>query len=112
MTIQQAENEFYEIFPKTQNQMVKVAQCYQAVDTAGNVVPLDAYKIVKTYANAQTLIARHSGGNAVYYDAYPGELISVVADSSSLLNGVYMVTGTQNPNAQGLSLQRLAFADE
>lgn len=112
MTIQQAENEFYELFPKTQNQMVKVAQCYKAVDTVGNVVPLEAYKIVKTYAGAQTLVTRHVSGYVAYYDAYPGELISVVADSNSSLNGVYMVTGTQNPNAQGLSLHRLAFVDE
>ncbi len=114
MNIQQAENEFYELFPKTQNQMIKIALCYQAVDSSGFTVPLEAYKVVETYNGALKLITRYTdpSTNDVYYDAYPGELISVVADSSSLLNGVYMVTGTQNPSAQGLSLQRLAFANE
>ena len=114
MNIQQAENEFYELFPKTQNQMIKTALCFQAVDSLGFTVPLEAYKVVKTYDSAMNLITRYVDPNTndVYYDAYPGELISVVADSSSFLNGVYMVTGTQNPDAQGLSLQRLAFADE
>lgn len=112
MNIQQAENEFYEIFPKTQTQLIKTALCFQAVDSSGFTVPLEAYKVVKTYNAAVNLITRYVDEGDVYYDAYPGELISVVADSSSLLNGVYMVTGTQNPSAQGLSLHRLAFADE
>ena len=113
MNIQQAENEFYELFPKTQNQMIKVALCYQAVDSSGFTVPLEAYKVVESYNGALKLITRYTdASNNVYYDAYPGELISVVADTNSSLNGVYMVTGTQNPSAQGLSLQKLAFADE
>lgn len=109
MTIQEAETNFYSLFPNTQNRMVKTSIVYDAVDSSGNKVPLEAYTVATTLAGAQAMIERHvDTSNNVYYDAYPGELISVVMDTSSN-NGVYLVLGTQDPSQNGLSLHKLAY---
>ena len=110
MTIQEIETEFYGIYPNAENRMVKTSVIYDARDSSGNKVPLEAYTITKTLAAAQSMIERKTDpSNNVYYDAYPGELISVVMDTS-LNNGVYLVLGTQDPSSNGLSLHKLAYA--
>lgn len=110
MTIQETETQFCNIFPDAENRMIKTSLIYDAVDSSGNKVPLEAYTILKTLAAAQAMIERqYDSSNNVYYAAYPGELISVVMDSSSN-NGVYLVLGTQNPSTNGLSLHKLAYA--
>lgn len=110
MTIQETETQFCEIFPDAENRMIKTSLIYNALDSSGNKVPLEGYTVLKTLAAAQSIIERKLDiYNNPYYAAYPGELISVVMDSSAN-NGVYLVLGTQNPSTNGLSLHKLAYA--
>lgn len=109
MTIQEVENQFYELYPNSQNRMVKTSIIFDVTDNIGNKVPLEAYTVMKTLESVQAMIERQTdASNNVYYDAYPGELISVVMDTSSN-NGVYLVLGTQDPSQNGLSLHKLAY---
>lgn len=109
MTIQEVETQFYDIYPNSQNRMVKTSVIYDVTDSSGNKVPLEAYTVMKTLMGAQAMIERHAdASNNIYYDAYPGELISVVMDTSAN-NGVYLVLGTQDPSQNGLSLHKLAY---
>lgn len=112
MTIQEAETNFYSLFPNTQNRMLKTSVVYDAVDSSGNKVPLEAYTIATTLASAEAMIdLKTDASNNKYYDAYPGELISVVGDTSTN-NGVYLVLGTQNMLQNGLTLHRVKYDNE
>lgn len=110
MSIQEAETEFYDIFPNAEHNVIKTAITLDVRDSSDNKLPLEAYKVVKTLGAAQSLVQRHvdpSDNTVWYYDAYPGETISVVDDGSN--NGLYFVMGTQNPSTNGLSLHRLMY---
>lgn len=115
MTIQEAETQFYDIFPNAENNVIKTGITLDVRDASNNKLPLEAYKVVKTYAAAESLIERHvdpSDNTVYYYDAYPGETISVVDDTDSSLNGLYFVMGTQDPSGNGLSLHRLMYSSD
>lgn len=115
MTIQEAETQFYDIFPNAENNVIKTGITLDVRDASNNKLPLEAYKVVKTYAAAESLIERHvdpSDNTVYYYDAYPGETISVVDDIDSSLNGLYFVMGTQDPSGNGLSLHRVMYSSD
>jgi len=113
MSIQEAETQFYGIFPNAEHNVIKTGITLDVRDASDNKLPLEAYKIVKTYAAAESLIERKvdpSDNTVWYYDAYPGETISVVEDGSN--NGLYVVMGTQDPSQNGLTLHRVIYSDD
>lgn len=113
MSIQEAETQFYGIFPNAEHNVIKTGITLDVRDASDNKLPLEAYKIVKTYAAAESLVERKVDPNddtVWYYDAYPGETISVVEDGSN--NGLYVVMGTQDPSQNGLTLHRVIYSDD
>lgn len=113
MSIQEAETQFYGIFPNAEHNVIKTGITLDVRDASDNKLPLEAYKIVKTYAAAESLIERKvdpSDNTVWYYDAYPGETISVVEDGPN--NGLYVVMGTQDPSQNGLTLHRVIYSDD
>lgn len=113
MSIQEAETQFYDIFPNAEHNVIKTGITLDVRDASDNKLPLEAYKIVKTYAAAESLVERKVDPNddtVWYYDAYPGETISVVEDGSN--NGLYVVMGTQDPSQNGLTLHRVIYSDD
>ncbi len=113
MSIQEAETQFYDIFPNAEHNVIKTGVTLDVRDASDNKLPLEAYKIVKTYAAAESLVERKVDPNddtVWYYDAYPGETISVVDDGQN--NGLYVVMGTQDPSRNGLTLHRVIYSDD
>lgn len=58
--------------------------------------PLEAYRVFKTKAAADIVVAGDNDGGETYYDIYPGALVTVVKDASAENNGTYMVEVVQD----------------
>ena len=65
------------------------AQFNLVLETADK--PVEAYRVFSTKDLAETFIAGDNDGGTIYYDVYPGAVISVIKDSKAENNGLYHV---------------------
>lgn len=105
VTIGQAENEYYELFPWIKKYLDSrhgkamkrepVSSVYTAL--AGEGYPIEAYSVFRTFEAMQVWLydTNHepSLSESSTYNLYPGKMVSVIDDPDSSKNGLYMVTG-------------------
>lgn len=70
--------------------------------------PLTGYSVFNTKEAAETFIAGDSQGSEIYYDVYPGAVISVIGDTNAENNGLYQVLYNDS-SAVGSSLYKLNY---
>lgn len=103
ITIEQAENEYYELFPwikkyldSRRGKAMKrepVSSVYTAL--TGEGYPMEAYSVFGTFEAMQVWLyeTNHSPvlSESSAYNLYPGKMVSVIGDPDSGKNGLYMV---------------------
>lgn len=86
-TYNQALDDFKGLFPNVS--AGDYAQFNLVLETADK--PVEAYRVFSTKDLAETFIAGDNDGGTIYYDVYPGAVISVIQDSKAENNGLYHV---------------------
>lgn len=86
-TYNQALDDFKGLFPNVSTG--DYAQFNLILETADK--PVEAYRVFSTKDLAETFIAGDNDGGTIYYDVYPGAVISVIKDSKAENNGLYHV---------------------
>lgn len=86
-TYNQALDDFKGLFPNVSTG--DYAQFNLVLETADK--PVEAYRVFSTKDLAETFIAGDNDGGTIYYDVYPGAVISVIKDSKAENNGLYHV---------------------
>lgn len=86
-TYNQALDDFKGLFPNVSTG--DYAQFNLVLETADK--PIEAYRVFSTKEIAEAFIAGDNDGGTIYYDVYPGAVISVIKDNIAENNGLYHV---------------------
>ena len=86
-TYNQALDDFKGLFPNVSTG--DYAQFNLVLETADK--PIEAYRVFSTKELAETFITGDNDGGTIYYDVYPGAVISVIKDNIAENNGLYHV---------------------